>query len=223
LRLILADAFERRGDLGAARDAALAVARQHPDSRLAPRALLEAAILAMRAGDDAGAQTLLVRLLDAYPDAPATPEALYLLGQTAEALGRRDDAAQAYRELRVLAPTTGWADGAAEPDAAEALWMQGRALEDAQRPGEAATVYRALATRYPRREVAGGALWRLGWNAYLSGKPAEAAEQWAKLDATGSRAWKLPALYWRARATEDARGRAAAAPLYASVLAEAPR
>jgi soluble lytic murein transglycosylase len=101
--------------------------------------------------------------------------------------------------------------------------MQGRALEDAQRPADAATVYRALATRYPRREAAGGALWRLGWNAYLSGRPAEAAELWTKLDATGNRAWKLPALYWVARATEDARGRAAAAPLYAGVLAESPR
>jgi len=345
LRLILADAHARNGDVAAARAAALAVADRHKDSRLAPRALLTAATLAMAADDDAGAQTLLVRLLDTYPDARDTPEALYLLGQTAEARGQRDNAAHVYRQLMVLAPTTGWADGAAdrlmvlaaagtpvppltlaqrvdraerllrggvpktaadeaeriveeardpsllvralrvisdgaqrlgrhetaakalglaiprvpaeqqnalwleqarlllragkrerameilgrvasagaEPDAAEALWMQGRALEDAQRPGEAATVYRGLATRYPRREVAGGALWRLGWNAYLSGRYAEAAEQWAKLDATGNRAWKLPALYWRARAIEDSRGRTPAAPLYAQVLAEAPR
>src|SRR4029077_5183267 len=55
---------------------------------------------------------LLVRLLDAYPDAREAPEALYLLGQTAEARGQRDAAAQAYRELRVLAPTAGGADGA---------------------------------------------------------------------------------------------------------------
>ncbi|PYM19822.1 MAG: hypothetical protein DMD78_23485 [Candidatus Rokuibacteriota bacterium] len=345
LRLILADALARNGDVAAARAAALAVADRHKDSRLAPRALLTAATLAMAADDDTGAQTLLVRLLDAYPDARETPEALYLLGQTAEARGQRDNAAHVYRQLMVLAPTTGWADGAAdrlialaaagtpvppltlaqrvdraerllrggvpktaadeaeriveeardpsllvralrviadgaqrlgrhetaakalglaiprvpaeqqnalrleqarlllragkrerameilarvagggaEPDAAEALWMQGRALEDAQRPGEAASVYRGLATRYPRREVAGGALWRLGWNAYLSGRYAEAAEQWTKLDATGNRAWKLPALYWRARATEDSRGRTHAAPLYAQVLAEAPR
>ena len=342
LRLILADALERRGDLAAARAAVTGVPK---DSRLAPRALLAGTVLAMRAGDDAGAQALLVRLLDAYPDARETPQALYLLGQTAEARGQRDSAAHAYRELRVAAPTTGWADGAedrldvlaaagtpiapltlnqrmdraerllrggvpktaadeaeriadearepsllvralrviadgaqrlgrhemaakalglaiprvpaaqqdslrleqarlllragkreraqeilarvaaggGEPDAAEALRMQGWALEDAQRPAEAATVYRALATRYPRREVAGVALWRLGWNAYLNGRPAEAAELWAKLDATGNRAWKQPGLYWRARATEDARGRAAAAPLYAQVLTEAPR
>ena len=345
LRLILADARERLGDSAGARAAAVAVADRQKDSRLAPRALLTATVIAMREGDDAGAQALLVRLLDAYPDAREAPEALYLLGQTAEARGQRDEAAQAYRELRVLAPTTGWADGAeqrldmlaaagttiapltlaqrmdraerllrggvpktaadeaeriadearepsllvralrviadgaqrlgrhetaakalglaiprvpaeqqdalrleqarlllragkrdraleilarvvtggGERDAAEAMWMQGRALEQAQRPAEAVKVYRALATRYPRREVAGAALWRLGWDAYLSGKPTEAAEQWAKLDATGNRVWKLPALYWTARATEDVHGRAAAAPLYAQVLAEAPR
>ena len=344
LRLILADALERTGDLTAARATAVAVADRHKDSRLAPRALLASATLAMRAGDDAAAQKLLVRVLDAYPDAREAPAALYLLGQVSESLGQRDNAAATYRQLMVVAPTTGWADGAAdrigalaaagtpippltmaqrmdraerllrggvpktaaeeaerivdeardpsllvralrvvadgaqrlgrheaaakalalaiprvpaeqqdalrleqarlllragkrdkalellvrvaghgaEPDAGEALWMQGRALEDAQRPAEAVKVYRALAARYPKREVAGGALWRLGWDAYLSGRPAEAATLWGKLDA-GNRAWRLPALYWTARATEDARGRAAAAPLYAQVLAEAPR
>ncbi|HEY2994221.1 MAG TPA: transglycosylase SLT domain-containing protein [Methylomirabilota bacterium] len=345
LRLILADALERRGDLAAARAAAVAVADRHKDSRLAPRALLAAATLALRAADDAGAQALLVKLLEAYPDAREAPEALYLLGQSAEARGQRDNAAHAYRELRVLAPTTGWAEGAedrlaalaasgtavpaltlaqrvdraerllrggvpktaadeaerivdeardpsllvralrvvadgfqrlgryetsakalgamiprvapeqrdglrleqarlllragkreraleilarvvangADADSAEALWLQGRALEDAQRPGDAAAVYRTLVARHPHREVAGFGLWRLGWNAYLGGRPAEAAALWTKLDATGNRIWKLPGLYWRARATEDARGRSTAAPLYAEVLTEAPR
>jgi soluble lytic murein transglycosylase len=344
LRLLLADALARRGDLAGARAAALAAADHPREGRLAPRALLMAATLAMRAGDDAAAQAALVRLLDAYPDAREAPAALYLLGETAEARGQREPAARAYRELMVLAPTTGWADGAAdrlgrlaaagtpvppltltqrveraerllkggvprtaaeeaeriageardpsilvralrvvadgaqrlgrhetaaralglaiprvppdqqaalrleearlflragkreraleilgrvvaggaEADAAEALWLQGRALEDAQRPAEAAEVYRTLAARHPRREVAGGALWRLGWNAYLAGKPAEAAEQWRRLDATANRAWRLPALYWRARAVEQTAGAAAAAPLYAQLLAEAP-
>jgi soluble lytic murein transglycosylase len=345
LRLVLADALARRGDFGGARAAAVAVADRHRDGRLAPRALLMAATLAARADDDAGAEALLVRLLERSPDAGETPAALYLLGQTAEARGQRDDAAHTYRELMVLAPTTGWADGAAdrlaalaaagtpvpaltltqrldraerllkggvpktaadeaeriadeardpsilvralrivadgaqrlgryeaaaralglaiprvpaeqqaalrleearlylragkreraleiagrvassasEADAAEALWLQGRALEEAQRPAEAAVAYRALASRFPRREIAGGALWRLGWNAYLSGRSAEAAEQWAKLDATGSRTWRLPALYWRARAVENVRDRGTATALYGQLLAEAPR
>jgi soluble lytic murein transglycosylase len=102
--------------------------------------------------------------------------------------------------------------------------MRARALEDAQRPAEAIAVYRTLAKRYPKREVAGGALWRLGWHAYLKGDARVAAQQWDKLvDATGNRPYRLAALYWRARATEQWRNRAAAAPLYAQVVKEAPR
>src|SRR6185369_13174838 len=114
LRLIVADALARRGDVAAARAMALGAADRHASSRLAPRALLMAAALADRAGDEAGVQATLVRLLDAYPESREAPEALYLLGLSAEALGQRDNAARAYRELMVLAPTTGWADGAAD-------------------------------------------------------------------------------------------------------------
>jgi len=346
LRLIVADAQARRGDLAAARATAMGVVDHHAGSRLAPRALLMAATLADRAGDEAGVQAALVRLLDAHPDSPEVPQALYLLGQSAEARGQLDNAARAYRELRVLAPASPWADGAAdrlgrlaavgitappltldervdraerllrggepktaadeaaliaseaqdpslvvralrvvadgaqrlrrheaaakalaraiprvaperqgalrleearmllragqrdrafevltrvaasgrEADAAQALWMRARALEDARRPADAAAVYRTLAARYPKREIAGAALWRLGWNAYLKGDVGGAVRQWGKLiDATGNRSYHLAALYWRARATEEARDPAAAAPLYAQVLAEAPR
>jgi soluble lytic murein transglycosylase len=345
LRLIVADALARRGDFTAARAMAMGVTDRHADSRLAPRALLMGATLAAREGDEAGVQAALTRLLDSYPESREAPEALYLLGQSAEARGQRDNAVHAYRELRVLAPTTGWADGAtdrlevlaaagiavppltldqrldraerllrggvpktagdeaeriageahdpsiivralrvvadgaqrlgryeaaakalalavprvaperqgalrleqarlllragqrdrafevlarvaasgSEADAAEALWMRARALEDAQRPADASAVYRTLATRYPKREIAGAALWRLGWNAYLKSDPREAAQQWARLVDTGNRPYRLPALYWRARATEESRSRSAAAPLYAKVVTEAPR
>jgi len=345
LRLIVADAHARRGELAAARTVVGGIPDRHADSRLAARALLMSAGLADRAGDEAGAQAALVRLLDAYPEAREVPVALYLLGQSAEALGQRDNAVQTYRQLRVLAPTTGWADGASdrlavlsaagvavppltldqrvdraerllrggvpktaadeaeriadeardpsivvralrivadgarrlgrndaaakaiglaiprvpperqpalrleqarlllragqrerafevlakvtasgsEADAAEALWMRARALEDAQRPADAAAVYRTLATKYPKREIAGAALWRLGWNAYLKGDPREAAQHWAKAAETGNRAYRLQSLYWRARAVEEGRNRAAAAPLFAQVVAEAPR
>ncbi len=346
LRLIVADAQARRGDFKAARATAIGVADRHAGSRLTPRALLMAATLADRAGDEAGAQAVLVRLLDAHPDAREAPQAVYMLGQSAEARGQHDNAARAYQELRVLAPTTTWADGAAdrlevlaaagvtvpaltldqrldraerllrggvpktaaeeaeriaseardpsiavralrvvadgfkrlrrheaaaralalavprvaperrgamrleeaqllltagqrerafevlakvaaggsEADDAEALWMRARALDDAQRPIEAIAAYRTLVTRYPKREVAGAALWRLGWHAYLKGDALGAAQQWGKLvDATGNRLYRLEALYWRARATEEGRNRAAAAPLYAQVVTEAPR
>ena len=111
-RYLVADALERHGDLGPARAMAVSVADRFPQGRLAPRALLFAARIAARAGDDTEAQTLLKRLIEQYPDARELPEALYLLGQTGEARGLREAAALAYREIRILAPTSGWADGA---------------------------------------------------------------------------------------------------------------
>ncbi len=114
LRYVLADALAREGDLPAARAAATSVADRWRAGRLAPRALLLAATLAARAGDDAGAQTLLARLVGAYPDAPEAAEALYLLGLGAEARGQPDLAAQTYRELQLLLPASDYADGAAD-------------------------------------------------------------------------------------------------------------
>ena len=114
VRWLLADALARRGDFAGARAAAIGVADQHPDSRLAPRALVLASVLASRAGDEVAAQAALRRLLERYPDAVEVPEALYLLGQTAEARGHPDVAALAYRQLRVLAPTTGYAEAASD-------------------------------------------------------------------------------------------------------------
>ncbi|MBI4594118.1 MAG: CDP-alcohol phosphatidyltransferase family protein, partial [Candidatus Rokubacteria bacterium] len=114
VRFLLAEALARRGDLAEARAAAVAVADRHPASPLAPPALLLAATLASRAGDELGAQIALKRLIAAYPDAPTLPEALYLLGMTGEARGQREPAALAYRELTILAPASGWAEGAGE-------------------------------------------------------------------------------------------------------------
>jgi CDP-diacylglycerol--glycerol-3-phosphate 3-phosphatidyltransferase len=76
VRFILADALAREGDVAGARAAALSVADHHPDSRLAPRALVLASVLASHAGDEAGAQAALRRLLERYPDVLEVPEAL---------------------------------------------------------------------------------------------------------------------------------------------------
>ncbi|MGH7353283.1 MAG: CDP-alcohol phosphatidyltransferase family protein, partial [Candidatus Rokuibacteriota bacterium] len=111
-RLVLADALVRLGDTAGARAHALAVADRHPASRLAPRALVSAATLASAAGDEAAAQVALRRLLAAYPDAPELAQTLYLLGESAEARGQADAAALAYRQLILLMPSSGWADGA---------------------------------------------------------------------------------------------------------------
>jgi soluble lytic murein transglycosylase len=346
LRLVVADALSRRGDLTGARAMAGGVAERYPDSRLAPDALLTASTLAARAGDEPAARQALTRLLEAYPDSRQAPIALYLLGQWAEAAGRHEDAAHAYHQLLVLAPVTGWAEGASdrlaalaaagvavpgltlaqridraerllrggvaktaadeaqriateardpsivvralrvvadgaqrlgryeaaaaalalavphaaserqpalrleearlllragrreralqllgqvaaagsEAEAAEALWVRGRALEEGQRAGDAVATYRELVRRYPTRDAAAGALWRLGWHAYLNGDAQGAATHWARLGSTTTNpAYRIAALYWHARAVEDTRGRVPARPLYLRVLAEAPR
>ena len=114
VRYLLAEALSRGDDLAAARATALSVVDRDPKSRLAPRALLLAATLDLRADQDASAQTVLVRLINAYPDAPELPGALYLLAMTAEALGQSDAAALTYRDVRLLAPASGYAEGASD-------------------------------------------------------------------------------------------------------------
>ncbi|TMF83735.1 MAG: tetratricopeptide repeat protein, partial [Chloroflexi bacterium] len=114
VRYLLAEALSRRDDLAGARGAALSVVDRYPKSRLATRALLLAATLDLRAAQDASAQTVLVRLINSYPDAPELPGALYLLAMTAEALGQPDAAALTYRDVRLLAPASGYAEGASD-------------------------------------------------------------------------------------------------------------
>ena len=114
VRYLLAQAQAQTGDFDGARATAASVAERYRSSRLAPRALLLATTFALRVGDDAQAQTLLGRLVDRYPDGPELPEALYLLGMSAEARGQRELAARTYRELRVLLPASDYADGAAD-------------------------------------------------------------------------------------------------------------
>ncbi|MGH7325736.1 MAG: transglycosylase SLT domain-containing protein [Candidatus Rokuibacteriota bacterium] len=346
LRFLLAEALARVGDLDAARGAARAAADRHPDSRLAPAALVLAATLASSGGDDTDAQAILKRLISTYPDAAEVPQALYLLGMTGEARGQPETAALVYRQLRVLAPATGWAEGAsdrlealaaagvrvpelsaserlkraerllrdgvpkiasdeaeriakdareadvavralrvvadasaklgryavaakalelasarapadqrlglqleegrlwrragqreraltlfagvetsgAEAEAAEATYLRARTLDELDRVAPAVTAYKAVAARYPAREVAGASLWRLGWVEYLRGDLRGAAKTWLRiLQIPGGRAWRLPALYWGGRATEQTTGAAAAASLYQRVLDEAPR
>ncbi|MBI3825097.1 MAG: transglycosylase SLT domain-containing protein [Candidatus Rokubacteria bacterium] len=353
---LLADALARRGDPAGARAAALRIAERHPDSRLAPGALLAAATHAARAGDDAGAHAALSRLLEAYPDAVEVPEALYLLGLTAEARGDRAGAAHAYREITVIAPASGWADGAGdrlgallaagltlpglslprridraerllgggvpktaaeeaeriaretrdpglavralrivadawqrlgryglaaqaleaavgrasaghvaalrleqarlylrsaagrtadagrgpreralksleaaaasavEAEAAEAAYLRARALDELERVGPALAAYQAVAARYPAREVAGAALWRVGWLAWLKGDARAAGQAWETCaDLPGGRMQRPAALYWAGRAMEQTVGAARAAGLYGRVLAESPR
>lgn len=127
-RFLVAEALARTGDLAAARSYAVAVVDRYPDSRLAPSALILGATLAAQDGDEAAAQALLKRLVAGYPDAGEIPQALYMLAMIGEAGGQLEAAALAYRELTVLAPASGWADGAT--DRVQALAGAGVRLPD---------------------------------------------------------------------------------------------
>jgi soluble lytic murein transglycosylase len=346
VRWLLADALSRTGDLAGARAAAVSVADRHPDSRLAPRALILASVLASRAGDEIAAQAVLRRLLERYPDVVEVPKALYLVGQIAEARAERDVAVLAYRQLRVLAPTTGYAEAAAdrldvlvtagtplpplslaeridraerllrggvpktagdeaeriageagdagiavralrvvadaaarlgryeaaakalesaarrapsdqqprlridearfliragqdkrgivllasvaasapEAEAAEAMALQARVYDEGSRDADAVALYRQIAKRFPNREVAAVALWRLGWIAWLRGDLRGAAAEWRRVaEVPSGRGLRVPALYWRGRALEALKDEAGAEALYVKVLTEAPR
>ena len=118
VRYLRAEALSRGDDLAAARETALSVAERYPKSRLAPRALLLAATIDLRTDQDVSAQTVLVRLINSYPNAAEVPDALYLLAMTAEALGQLDAAALTYRDVRLLVPASGYAEGASDRIAA---------------------------------------------------------------------------------------------------------
>jgi soluble lytic murein transglycosylase len=346
VRLVLADALARQGSDDQARAVAAGIADHQRDSRLAPAGLVMAATLAIRTGDEAAAQKLLARVVEAYPDSRELAQTLYLLGLVSEARGQRDTAMLAYRELQVLAPASGWADGAndrlaelaragvhvpemstaqrldraerllksgvaqtaadeaerianevSDPpatlralrivaeaaqrlgryelaartlelavgrapraqrpslqleqakllmrtkqraralpilatvaasgtggEAAEAAFQRARLLDDMGQETEAAGAYRAVASKYASREVAGAALWRLGWLAYLRGKAREAGEAWSRLgDIAGGRTYRVAGFYWAGRAREATGRRAEAERLWKKVLTEAPR
>ena len=346
VRWLLADALARVGQVDQARTIAAGIADHHKDSRLAPAGLLLAATLAGGAGDDAGAQKLLARIVRSYPDAAELPATLYLLGLTAEALGKLEGAIAAYREIQILAPTSGWADGAGdrllilmrggmripelslaqrldraerllkggvpqtaadeaerianettdvpasvralkifadaaqrlkrydvaaralglavsrastaqkpalqleharalartkqreqalpvyarvmatgtEVEAAEAAYQRARLLDELGRENDAATAYRAVATRFANREVAGAALWRIGWLEYGRGRTGAAGETWSRIgEVAGGRTYRIPGLYWAGRAQDAAGKRAEAHRAWKRVVAEAPR
>ncbi len=114
VQYVYAEALLRSDDLAGARQVAEAVAERFPDRRIGRSALLLAAYTAARAGDEAGNEALLRRFLSGYAESPETAIALYLLGLSLEARGQRENAAQTYRQLTLLAPTSEYADGAAD-------------------------------------------------------------------------------------------------------------
>jgi peptidoglycan lytic transglycosylase len=345
LGYVRVEALLRNDDVAGARRAAESLAARFPDRRVGRAALLLAAELAGRAGDEARAEALLRRFLVNDPDSPEAPEALYLLGASFEAQGARENAAQTYRELTLLAPASDYAAGAdgrlqalaqagvtlpaptlveqlaraarllragqaemarteaaqvaavapdrdlarqalavaatalarqrryeaaalvvqgalarapdddrpalalergrllyradklgaalealegvddtQEAEAAEAEYLRGLVLEERGQLADAALAWERTVARYPARDVAASALWRLGWLAYLGGDPAGAAERWVRLrELRQGQRYRTQAGYWAGRARQQLGAGPQAVPLFEGVWAESPR
>ncbi len=113
-RLFLAETLSRVGELSEARQIAESLAADAPASLLSPEALLLAASLASRDGDEAGAERLLRQFVSRFPANGDAPLARYLLGLALEAQGRPVEAVATFRELWLLAPATAYGEAAAE-------------------------------------------------------------------------------------------------------------
>jgi len=114
--------------------------------------------------------------------------------------------------------------GAAEAEAAEAAYLKARVLDEPGHEAVAVAAYRTVVARFPNREVAGAAQWRLGWLEYLGGDVRGAEQTWSRLaELPGGRAFRLAALYWTGRAQERSGQRAKGERAYARVLRESPR
>lgn len=132
-RFYLAESLVRAGELARAREVAEALARDEPESRLALQALLLAAYLAARQGDEAVAERLLSDIIFRFPGDPVAPQARYLLGLTLEAQGRHAEAAATFRDLWLIDPASAYAEAAADQIA---LLAQGGVILPAPTPEE---------------------------------------------------------------------------------------
>jgi soluble lytic murein transglycosylase len=113
-QLFLAESLARQGDLAAARRIAESLPTRHPESSLAPLALLQAAVWASRQSDEPAAESLLRRFLAQFAVHADAPGTRYLLALSLEAQGRRLDAARTFRELWLTAPASPYGEAAGD-------------------------------------------------------------------------------------------------------------
>lgn len=113
-QLFLAESLARQGDLAAARRIAERLPARHPESSLAPLALLQASVWAARQSDEPAAESLLRRFLAQFAVHADAPGARYLLALSLEAQGRGLDAARTFRELWLTAPASPYGEAAGD-------------------------------------------------------------------------------------------------------------
>jgi len=191
------------------------------------------------------------RIVDETRDASLALRALKVIADASQRLGRHDVAARAIelavdrapadrkpglrleqarlllragQRARALAVLASVEAAGAEAEAAEASYLKARTLDEPGQEASALTAYRTVATRFANREVAGAALWRVGWLEYFRGDVRGAERTWTRLtEIPGGRAYRPGALYWTGRARERTGQRTKAEQAYARILRESPR
>jgi soluble lytic murein transglycosylase len=205
----------------------------------------------LRGGIPKGAADEAERIVDETRDTGLALRAFKVIAEASQRLGRYDVAARtlelavdrapadrkpglrleqarlllrANQRERALTVLAGVETSGAEAEAAEAAWLKARTLDEPGHESAALAAYRNVASRFANREVAGGALWRVGWLEYLRGDARAAERTWTKLlEIPGGRIYRLGALYWTGRAQEHHAQKAKADGAYARILRESPR
>lgn len=175
-------------------------------------ARLEAETLFGRGRLDQGLETLW-RVADDYPRTSAAPAALFRLASLLWNRDRDAAALRAFGELRSRYPRD-----SRVPDATYAI---ARIHDSAGREQEALETYTEVVRRFPRHDLAAESKWRIGWIHYRAAHWDEATEAFADLaeDSRGKR--HDEAMYWRARAHENAGRHERARELYRRIASDA--
>ncbi len=166
-------------------------------------------------GNIEAALARLRQLVDAYPQSPAAPDALFRYASVLWNRDRDAPALSAFQEFRRRYP--------GDAHAADALYGMGRIYESGGRNDLALSAFTAIARDYPHSDVADEARWRIGWNHQRAGAWQSAADAFARFAAaTTSPRLRNEATYWQARALERGGGTEAARTLYRELVDRDP-
>lgn len=144
-------------------------------------------------------------LLGTPPTSRAETKRGLLLARALFGLGRDTEAISVLRTA---------AEGPGE-EGGQCRFLLATALDQADRDREALEQFLRYTREYRDGERLAGSLWRAGWLSFRLGRREEAQKLFqALLDRPGAAAYHPSALYWLARASESARGRAGALGYY---------
>ena len=173
IRILLGDTERNRGDFGRAADIYRTAYLDHPESDLAPSALIKQADCIYSQEDYALAVSIYRQIIDRFPTAPEAATAQYSLGLTYFQTNRLDEYLKECQEIARNHPGT--------PQAALALSGAVDVLIDQKRYDEAIEIYRRMLddpTPEPDRQSIRFKLAKLYTDA---GRPREATVEYRKL------------------------------------------